>query len=121
MPPLIAMTNLMPISRGTKKIGDLLYRGLPTTFLGDHAPSDGAFYLYADVSALTHDSVGFAGRLLAETGVAITPGVDFDACNGKTHVRLSYAGSTQDIKRRYGVLIPGLQKPSWFGHSQRHI
>ena len=78
---------------------DLLYRGLPRIFLGDHAPSDGAFYLYADVSALTHDSVAFAGRLLAETGVAITPGVDFDACHGKTHVRLSYAGSTQDIKK----------------------
>ena len=57
------------------------------------------FTSYADVSALTHDSVAFAGRLLAETGVAITPGVDFDACHGKTHVRLSYAGSTQDIKK----------------------
>ena len=78
---------------------DLLYRGLPSIFLGDHAPSEGAFYLYADVSALTDDSVAFAGRLLAETGVAITPGVDFDACQGKTHVRLSYAGSRQDIKK----------------------
>ena len=77
----------------------LLHRGLPKIFLGDHAPSDGAFYLYADVSALTDDSVTFAGRLLAETGVAITPGVDFDAHHGKTHVRLSYAGSTEEIKK----------------------
>ena len=78
---------------------DLLYRGLPTIFLGDHAPSDGAFYLYADVSAFTDDSVAFAGRLLAETGVAITPGVDFDACHGKTHVRLSYAGNTKEMNK----------------------
>ena len=78
---------------------DLLYRGLPKIFLGDHAPSDGAFYLYADVSALTNDSVAFAGRLLSETGVAITPGVDFDSCHGKTHVRLSYAGSTEEMKK----------------------
>jgi len=81
-----------------KENRDLLYRGLPKIFLGGHAPSDGAFYLYADVSAITNDSVEFAGRLLAETGVAITPGVDFDACHGKTHVRLSYAGSTKEIK-----------------------
>ncbi|MFL2845573.1 MAG: pyridoxal phosphate-dependent aminotransferase [Candidatus Puniceispirillaceae bacterium] len=78
---------------------DLLHRGLPEIFLGDHAPSDGAFYLYADVSALTDDSVTFAGRLLAETGVAITPGVDFDSYHGKTHVRLSYAGSTKEMKK----------------------
>ena len=78
---------------------DLLYRGLPFEFLGNHAPSDGAFYLYADVSALTDDSVAFAARLLSETGVAITPGVDFDTYAGKTHVRLSYAGSTQDMEK----------------------
>ena len=78
---------------------DLLYRGLPKTFLGGHAPSDGAFYLYADVSALTDDSVAFARRLLAETGVAITPGVDFDPRHGKTHVRLSYAGSTKEMTK----------------------
>ena len=78
---------------------DLLYRGLPTIFLGDHAPSNGAFYLSADVRALTDDSVEFAGRLLAETGVAITPGVDFDKCVGKTHVRLSYASSVEEVKK----------------------
>jgi aspartate/methionine/tyrosine aminotransferase len=90
---------------------DLLYRGLPLEFLGNHAPSDGAFYLYADVSALTDESVVFAGRILAETGVAITPGVDFDACAGKTHVRLSYAGSAKDIEkaiRRINAWLPKL-------------
>ncbi len=88
---------------------DLLCRGLPPSFLGRHAPSDGAFYLYADVSALTDDSVAFAGRMLAEAGVAITPGVDFDACAGKTHVRLSYAGETKDMEkaiRRINAWLP---------------
>ena len=78
---------------------DLLYRGLPAEFLGDHAPSDGAFYLYADVSALTNDSVAFASQILADTGVAMTPGVDFDPLEGKTHLRLSYAGSTKDMQK----------------------
>ena len=42
------------------------------------APADGAFYLYADVSGLTRDSSAFCRQLLAETGVAVTPGRDFD-------------------------------------------
>jgi aspartate/methionine/tyrosine aminotransferase len=78
---------------------DLLYRGLPAEFLGNHAPSDGAFYLYADVSALTNDSIAFADRILTDTGVAMTPGVDFDAVDGPSHMRLSYAGSTRDMKK----------------------
>ena len=87
---------------------DILYRGLPPEFLGNHAPSDGAFYLYADVSALTSDSIEFAGRILQDTGVAMTPGVDFDPERGKTHMRLSYAGSaaamTQAVQRLSGWL-----------------
>jgi aspartate/methionine/tyrosine aminotransferase len=67
--------------------------------LGNHAPSDGAFYLYADVSALTNDSIAFADRILTDTGVAMTPGVDFDAVDGASHMRLSYAGSTHDMKK----------------------
>ena len=91
---------------------DLLYRGLPATFLGKHAPSDGAFYLYADISGLTDDSVAFAGKLLAETGVAITPGVDFDPCAGTKHVRLSYAGSLRDIEKAVERINV------WLGESQ---
>ena len=89
---------------------DLLCSGLPSSFLGSHAPSDGAFYLYADVGALTDDSVAFTGRMLAEAGVAITPGVDFDACAGKTHVRLSYAGETKDMEKAIRCINDWLPK-----------
>jgi aspartate/methionine/tyrosine aminotransferase len=61
------------------------------------APAEGAFYLYVDVSALTRDSVEFCRRLLAETGVAVTPGRDFDPLHGDSWIRLSFAGSTGDI------------------------
>ncbi len=61
------------------------------------APSDGAFYLYADVSHMTDDSPSFCQRLLQETGVAITPGVDFDPERGRQTIRLSFAGSRADI------------------------
>ena len=90
---------------------DLLCRGLPGVFLGDHAPSDGAFYLYVDVSAVTDDSVVFARRLLAETGVAITPGLDFDSSQGKTHARLSFAGSTEEIKKAVQRINAWIVKP----------
>jgi aspartate/methionine/tyrosine aminotransferase len=76
---------------------DSLLRGLPTEFLGQHAPADGAFYLYADISAVSTDAVAFAQRLLNEAGVAVTPGVDFDRAEGARYLRLSYAGSHATI------------------------
>lgn len=62
-------------------------------------PMDGAFYAYADVSRFTNDSLDFCRRLLREAHVAITPGVDFDREEGNRFVRISYAGSAQDIAR----------------------
>jgi aspartate/methionine/tyrosine aminotransferase len=61
------------------------------------APAEGAFYLYVDVSMLTADSQAFCRRMLAETGVATTPGRDFDPIHGDSWVRLSFAGSSADI------------------------
>ncbi|MEL7460872.1 MAG: aminotransferase class I/II-fold pyridoxal phosphate-dependent enzyme [Pseudomonadota bacterium] len=75
----------------------LLLDGLPAAGFGKIAPPDGAFYVYADVSELTGDSVTFARRILDEAGVAITPGVDFDPDRGRTTLRFSYAGPTADI------------------------
>lgn len=66
----------------------------------DHlAPADGAFYLYADVGRLTNDSRQFCKRMLAETGVATTPGVDFDPERGHRFLRFSFAGAEADIAR----------------------
>ncbi|MEI8393731.1 MAG: pyridoxal phosphate-dependent aminotransferase [Rhodospirillaceae bacterium] len=75
----------------------LLLEELPKAGLDRLAPADGAFYLYADVSALTDDSEAWCRQLLAETGVAITPGIDFDPVRGRQFVRLSFAGSTETI------------------------
>ena len=61
------------------------------------APTDGAFYVYADVSDFTSDSLSFCEKLLADTGVAIAPGIDFDTARGGSSVRLSFAGPTSDI------------------------
>lgn len=72
------------------------------------APTDGAFYVYADVSHLTDDSLAFCEKLLTETGVAIAPGIDFDTTRGASFVRLSFAGPTADVDeavRRIGGWI----------------
>jgi aspartate/methionine/tyrosine aminotransferase len=76
---------------------DLLIHSLSGVGLTRFAPAEGAFYLYVDISGLTRDSVDLCRRLLAETGVATTPGLDFDPLRGGGWMRLSFAGSTGEI------------------------
>jgi aspartate/methionine/tyrosine aminotransferase len=66
--------------------------------------------VYADVSHLTVDSMDFCRRLLADTGVATAPGVDFDTEAGDRFVRLSFAGATDDVEEaleRLETWLPG--------------
>lgn len=74
----------------------MLLEELPRAGFDKLAPADGAFYLYADVGTLTDDSESFVQRILKETGVAVTPGIDFDEEEGRHFVRLSYAGPFAD-------------------------
>jgi aspartate/methionine/tyrosine aminotransferase len=92
---------------------ELLLAGLPDAGFTALVPADGAFYLYADISDLTNDSVAFAARMLTETGVATTPGVDFDAERGARYLRFSYAGSTANIVEAIARLT------AWKNHVNR--
>jgi aspartate/methionine/tyrosine aminotransferase len=83
---------------------DILMDGLPKIGLGRFLPIDGAFYVYVDVSALTNNSMDFCKRAIREAGVAITPGLDFDPEEGKRFVRLSFAGTEQDMHDAVGKL-----------------
>ena len=75
----------------------LLLAELPKAGFDRFAPADGAFYLYADIAALTNDSRDFCSRMLREIGVACTPGVDFDPTRGHATMRICFAGATADI------------------------
>jgi aspartate/methionine/tyrosine aminotransferase len=75
----------------------LLLADLPGAGFDRLIATDGAFYLYADVARLTNDSVDFCQRMLAETGVAATPGVDFDPTRGHHFVRFCFSGATADM------------------------
>ena len=84
---------------------ELLLDQLPKAGFDQLAPVDGAFYVYADVSALTNDSTEFCRRMLHEIGVAATPGLDFDPQRGDHFVRFSFAGSEQEIATAAANLI----------------
>ncbi len=71
---------------------------LPRLGITNIAPPDGAFYVYADVSHLTHDSYGFCADLVQQTGVAIAPGIDFDPDYGNRFIRLSFAVSEAEVR-----------------------
>jgi aspartate/methionine/tyrosine aminotransferase len=75
----------------------LLLAELPAVGLDNFLPADGAFYLYADVSRFSNDSLDFAKRMLEQARVAATPGIDFDPINGVKFIRFCYAGSHEDM------------------------
>jgi aspartate/methionine/tyrosine aminotransferase len=75
----------------------LLLDGLPRLGIDRLAPADGAFYVYADVSHLTDDSMSLCHRLLSDTGVATAPGIDFDTEDGGRFLRLSFAGAPAEV------------------------
>ncbi|MEO5337282.1 MAG: pyridoxal phosphate-dependent aminotransferase [Magnetospirillum sp. WYHS-4] len=75
----------------------LLLDRLPAAGLTRLASADGAFYIYADVSHLTGDTDAFCRRMLLETGVATTPGIDFDPHRGNRSIRFCFAGAEADM------------------------
>jgi len=91
---------------------DLLLTELPKAGFNKLSHAQGAFYVYADVSHLTDDSQIFCQDILAKTGVAITPGTDFDPTRGHKYVRFSFAGSQDDmaeaVRRLRGIGGNGL-------------
>ena len=76
---------------------DYLLAALPAAGFPHLGPAEGAFYLYADVSGRTEDSLDFCARMLAECGIAASAGVDFDRTRGHRYVRFSYCGPEADM------------------------
>src|ERR1700750_1235556 len=85
------------IKHGYEENRRILIESLPKAGLEEFLPVDGAFYLYADVSRFSDDSLTFAKRMLEEAHVAATPGIDFDPVRGHQFVRFCYAGSAAEM------------------------
>jgi aspartate/methionine/tyrosine aminotransferase len=77
---------------------DHLLEHLPRAGFARLSPAEGAFYLYADIAERANDSVAFCARMLAEAGIAATPGVDFDRARGNRFLRFSYCGPEADMR-----------------------
>jgi aspartate/methionine/tyrosine aminotransferase len=92
-----ATDELEAVKAGYSANRALLLKRLPEVGLDDLHPADGAFYVYANVSRFTNDSMDFARGLLVEAGVAVTPGIDFDITRGAGYIRFSFAGTTEDM------------------------
>lgn len=92
----------------------LMMEGLPKAGFTKFAPPDGAFYVYADVSDFTDNSLDFAAEILEHAGVAVTPGLDFDPVRGAQTLRFSYARGTEDIAE-------GLERLTAFMKARGHI
>jgi aspartate/methionine/tyrosine aminotransferase len=86
------------VKHGYEENRRVLIEGLPRAGLDKFLPADGAFYLYADVSAFTSDSLDFAKQMLEQAHVAATPGIDFDPVRGHQFIRFSYARSVEDMR-----------------------
>jgi len=86
------------VKHGYEENRRILTEGLPKAGLDKFLPVDGAFYLYADISKFSGDSLDFAKRMLNEAHVAATPGIDFDPVNGRNYLRFCYAGSSADMR-----------------------
>ena len=92
------LDELEAIKAGYARNRAMLLEELPRGGLDAILPADGAFYLYADVSRFTDDSEAFAKTMLREIGVAVTPGIDFDAVQGRRYVRLCYSGAEDAMR-----------------------
>ena len=91
----------------------LLLDALPDLGLARIAPPDGAFYVYADISDFTDDSMEFCKQLVMDTGVATAPGIDFDPVHGHRFMRFSFAVSTALVEDAISRMKP------WFAERNR--
>lgn len=65
---------------------------------------DGAFYVYADCSALSDDADKLTIDMLHQAGVVLVPGLDFGPHTARQYIRLSYATSLENLKEAVGRL-----------------
>ncbi len=87
---------------------DYLYQALSPWFDLD-APSDGGFYIWANISRYQIDSERFCQILLEKAGVAITPGTDFSQHQARDYVRFAYTRPLDELKQAVKRIEQGLK------------
>ena len=106
---LQASEELDALKEGYRRNRTVLQQALIDGGVSEISSPDGAFYLYANVSHLTDDAVQLCSRILEETGIAITPGADFDTKRGQNFIRLSYCTDEQSVQTAAALLTRWLR------------
>ena len=106
---LQASEELDALKEGYRRNRTVLQQALIDGGVSEISSPDGAFYLYANVSHLTDDAVQLCSRILEETGIAITPGADFDTKRGQNFIRLSYCTDEQSVLTAAALLTRWLR------------
>jgi len=90
--------TLEAMVRTYRRRRDRLVEGLRELGFGIPHTPEGAFYILADASRFTDDSLAFAFHLLEKAGVGVTPGRDFGP-GGEGKLRFCYAVADETIER----------------------
>ncbi len=92
-----AQDELEEVKSAYARNRSILMDALPRLGFREILPMDGAFYAYCNIERWSQDSLAFSQKLLKETGIAATPGLDFDPARGHRYIRFSSAGNAQDM------------------------
>lgn len=77
---------------------DRMIVSLAAAGLTEIAPANGAFYLWVDISSTNVTATELCTTWLKELDIAVTPGIDFDPARGENFIRISVAGTEDDIE-----------------------
>jgi len=92
---------------------DFLLPALRELGFGIAVEPEGAFYLYADISAFGGDAFAFCRHFLETEHVAFTPGLDFGRFKAGHHVRFAYTQNLDRLQEAVERIARGLR--SWQG------
>ena len=89
--------NFDNVVKSYKQNRDKSLKILEKMSLLEYSIPSGAFYFYINIKKLKIDSSAFVKKLLNDTGVALTPGIDFDTRNGKKTIRISFSSDRKSL------------------------
>lgn len=93
-----------------QKNRDYVFKKLDNSSWTKYTKTQGSFYTYIDVNEFTKDSKTLVRKILNESGVALTPGLDFDSLNGNRSIRLSFSSSFYNVKNGMDLLVKWIKK-----------
>jgi len=89
--------NFDNVVKSYKENRDKSLKILEKMSLLEYSIPSGAFYFYVNIKKLKIDSSVFVQKLLNDTGVALTPGIDFDTRNGNKTIRISFSSNQKSL------------------------